>query len=342
LVLLVLSGARSLAGLPEVEDTKIFDDSAGGSFTVASQVQIDGKRVFLKSNRGSPRGTRYANFEADILAHRLFEQVGIRCPEARMVRLASSPRTEFGKRLDSWLGLDVLAMEFVNTRFTSGRVYHGGWPGDEKADTDRFIDLLLIDLLIGNADRRAANLFVGCRYTEKEGEESDGSFQPIPIDNNSGFGTMVVWRFPSSQMNFLETYDGVGSTEVMKDLGTIRNLVMDSEVHQVLLGQKRLRPRILVRASELRRRLHDGLVDGLVADLPREIIPRGVKVDPAEGEWLSKMSVPERRLLFGSLDRPIKGNELFEYRKDEIGRRFRWRRDHLEEALRAHFASDGR
>lgn len=325
------------ADLPAVTVTRILDDSSGGSFTVASQVQIDGKRVFLKSNRGSMRGTRYANFEADILAHALFERLGIRCPDARMVRIASAPVTEFGRRLDRWLGRDVLAMEFVDTRFASGRVRMGLWPEDGTADLDRFIDLFLVDVVIGNADRRPPNLFVTNRYGT--GASRPGAFRPVPIDNNSGFGTMVVWTMPSSQMNFLETYDGVGKLEVMKDLGTIANIVLDSDVHRELLAKKELHPRILERAARLKATLTDAFFAAAVAALPREIIPRGVKVDPVSGEWLASFSPAERALLFGPLDRPLSGQALFAFRQSELQRRFAWRRDHLEAALRAHLAA---
>jgi hypothetical protein len=318
LLLLFLAARTAVhAELPTVEISKIFEDSSGGSLTRASQVQINGKRVFLKSNKGSPSGTRYANFESDILSKRIFERVGIRCPDARMVRIGSAPKLEYGGTLGKYLGQDALAMEFVNTRFASGRVYSGGWPDGDKADVDLFIDLFVVDVIIGNADRRVPNLFVGVRYGEAEGKEGPGSHFPIPIDNNSGFGTLVVWNQPSAQ-----------------------NIVLDSTVHRKIVTDTSLHERILKRASKLVALLDDAFIDEIVAELPREIIPRGLKVDPAEGEWRSKFTASELKLLFGDQVKALSGQELFAHRKSELSRRFKWRRDHALAALAKFLATE--
>lgn len=231
-------------------------------------------------------------------------------------------------------------MEFVNTRFTSGRVYRGVWPEGDRADVAKFIDLFLVDLIIGNADRRDANLFVGVRYGTNQDQEGPGSNFPIPIDNNSGFGSMVVYPSPSPQGNFLKTFDGVGKLDISGDLGTIRNIILDSHVHRTLVGRKDLRPRVLARAAQIGKLLDDAFIDGIVAELPREVIPRGVKMDPTAGAWLTDYTAAQRELLFGGQQVALSGQELFRYRKQELSECFKWRRDHVAAALEKFFATE--
>lgn len=325
LVLLFVLATALRAELPELSVEKVRDDAAGGSFTRAAVGAVGGRRVFLKSIRGNPRGTRYANFEADILAHELFELVGVKSPRAWMVRLAEkSP-------LRDELGAHVLAMEFVDSRLVRGQVRFGGYPKD--ADDDQYVAMALIDILAGNADRRDPNYF-----TVKPYGEASAPVRPVPVDNNAGFSTMTVWSVPTNHVNFLPTYSGAGTLEVMKDLGTIRGVFYDAPVYSVLFDARKLRKRAVQRARQLAGDLTDARIRAMVDALPREIIPAGVKLD-IEAPWLPKLEPVARALLFGENPRALSGRELFEHRKAELVSTLIWRRDHLAEALEAHFAS---
>lgn len=322
------------AELPTLNVDKIRDDSSGGSFTVAQTVVLEGRKTFLKSIRGSQRGTRYACFESDILARDIFDELGIRCPRSRMIRIEATRETT------RMVGNVVLAMEFVDTRFAGGPVFIGFWPGARDAAVDEFLRVALVDLIIGNADRRDANFFVFVPYKAWDGKKGKpGSYRPIPIDNNCGFGTMVNWKVPTSQTNFFPSYDGLGSAEFFKDLGTIRNIAMDSPVLTFTLGDAALRPRMLELARQLPVQLTDAFMQKAVAALPREIIPHGVKVDPTEFASRLPKDVPAE-MLYGSVTRPLSGQELFEHRKQELLRVFSWRRDHLFEALEKYFGEN--
>lgn len=328
---LLLGAAAALAGeLPVVRVEKVVDDAAGGSFTRCAVGMVGGRKTFLKSNRGSMRGTRYANFESDILAKAIFDRLGLAAPDVRLVRLErTSP-------LARDLGAPVLAMEFVDTRFARGTVYHGGLPDQGQADLDEFLRMLAADLIMANGDRREANYFVIGRYGAAKGEK--GVMRPVPIDNNCAFSTMVNWARPSSQVNFVESWDGVGTREVLKDLGTIRNLVQDSWTYPGLLADKRLRPRLRRIAGEVAAALDDGFFGEAVEALDRAVLPAALVVDPDEA-WTRELGAAERALLFGEIRTPLKGAALFAARKAELKRRFAWRRDRLGEALEAYWAA---
>lgn len=319
--------ARGLpAALPTVRVEGPVERGTGGSFTLAGVGRLEGRRTFFKSSRGT-RGTRYANFESDVVARALFERVGVHAPRAALVHLdEASP-------LRADLGAVVLAMEFVSPRLAGGRLFHGHFPQAGQADLDEFADMLAVDVLIGNADRRGANFFVARRYGTAEDEP--GRARPIPIDNNAGLGTMVNWASPTSLTNFLPTYQGIGEMEVLRDLGTIRNIVHDAPTHRILLGLPEHRPVVRARAARVVARLDDAFLTQVAARLPREILPSGVVVDPAapELEWLrSRLPAADLAALF-PMEAPLRGAALFEYRKREILETLRWRRDHLLEAL---------
>lgn len=317
-------------GLAEVSIEKVIKDSAGGSFTPASIVTIGGRKVFLKSNAGNvTRGTRYSNFESDILGGKIFKLLGMRAPQATMVRLHGR-----GK-LASRLGSPALAMEFVDSRWAAGRVFEGFWPGLEQADSDAFLRMLLVDIVMGNGDRRDANFFVTCSFSEPGGKEGPGSFRPIPIDNNCGLGTMVFFTHVTSQCNFLPTYDGLGDGQILRDLGTIRNLVDGCPEMWALLGERTLRPRLLTLARDLQKRLDDKTLNRLVNALPDEIIPSGVTV-PARPASLENIPAAVAKVLI-PFDHDLKGAELLAWRRHEICTTLAWRRDHLIEALKKYF-----
>lgn len=334
LVLLLLSPSLLLADLPQLTIDKVIDTGAGGTQTRACVVLSGGRKLFLKALGGDFQGySRYSNVESDILAAALFRKLGVLCPEARLVRLAEP------NPLEERLGSTVLAMEFVDTRFARGRIYPGFWPGRRWAAVDEFLSMLLVDILISNTDRRGANFFVTVSYGEEEGNETPGSFRPVPIDNNSGFSSMVNYKYPTNHCGFLETYSGAGEGDVLQDLGTVHNIEIDAPLSGAILGDPELREALVNRAHEVVAALDDGFIGDLVASLPREILPRGITVDPEE---YRKLPAKTFEAFFGKMGGKLSGNALFAYRQEEIRRVLTWRRDHLVEALEGYFEWAGK
>jgi hypothetical protein len=323
------------AGVPTVRVDEVLNPGAGGTFTVACVGRVQGKGTFLKSNVSiSGRGTRYANFEADILAHALAARLGVLAPRAQVVRLHRD------SLLHDSLGETVLAMEMVESPFAGGQVLHGRWPGVATAALDEFVDMFLLDALIGNADRRGANYFLTLRHGLDPEDPEEGSLRPVAIDNNAGLGTAVLWEYPTNHMNFLPTFDGVGDTDVLRDLGSLRAIVYDAPGYARMLEAPEVRGRLISRARRAVARWDDAFLDACLATLPPEILPPGTSVDmPAIRERLAgKLPEAELRVLYPA-DRPLAGRALFEYRLRELGSTLRWRRDHLVDAVERLLAS---
>ena len=53
----------------------------------ASVVRVAGETRFLKFDAPKNDWIRYSNFESEILAHNIFETVGVRSPEAEVTQL---------------------------------------------------------------------------------------------------------------------------------------------------------------------------------------------------------------------------------------------------------------
>lgn len=324
-LLVILCGSLAAAPLPEVTLGRVMNMGAGGSFTAAMSAMLDGKKVFVKSVRGNARGTRYANLEADVLAASIFQRLNVRCPKARIVRLSEKSTCR------DRLGSVVQIMEFVDTRFAGGKVFQGFWPTLELADADTFIKIALVDCIIGNADRRDANFFISVPY--QGGEKA--LHTPVPIDNNAGFGTMIPWFTACDQVNFVKSYDGLGDGDVVREMGTIANIVRTSPLVGPALGHPALERRVFELEAELRAKLDDGWWSAAVSLLPNEMIPNGVKVDP-EREMPDGTPLPRgvtRATFFGSLSGTMSHAELVRARRAELRETFAWRRDHLREAL---------
>ena len=324
---LTLAVALLAIALPEVTLGPVLNPGAGGSFTFAMTAKLDGRPVFVKSLRGNTRGTRYANLEADVLAASIFQRAGVKCPTARIVRLS---RTSSCKAL----GEVVQVMQFVDERFAGGRVFPGFWPTAELADIDVYIKIALVDVIIGNADRRDANFFVTTHTVTSRTGDGRVVHTPIPIDNNAGFGSMIPWFLSSDQVNFVQSYDGLGPSGVAKQLGTIANIVRESPLSFPALGLPALEPRVFELEAELHARLDDGWWSAAVALLPAEMIPDDLHVDPAHE--MPDGSMPAgvtREAFFGSLVAGMSHAQLVAARRQELRETFAWRREHLRAAL---------
>jgi hypothetical protein len=324
---LALSAGAARAELPELTLGRVLREGAGGSVTAAMTAELDGRPVFVKSRTGSQRGTRYANLESDVLAHAIFTRLAMRCPAARIVRLSKTSTCR------DRLGEVVQVMDLVDATWAKGKVFEGFWPTSELADVDQYAKLALVDVVIGNADRREPNLFVRVPVGGKP------VHTPVPIDNNAGFGTMINWFVASEHLNFVKTYDGLGATPQLAELGTVRNVVKRSPVHMAVLGVPALEPRVLAAADELVKRLDDAWWGGVVDALPAEMLPPDLRIDP-ERE-MPDASLPAgvpRAAFFGDLRADLPHAQLVVARKRELKDVFAWRRDRLREALKKYLA----
>ena len=231
----------------EVEVQRVVDEFAGGTQSVCAVAEVEGQLKFLKSQRPHSH-VRCANFESEILAHDLFEVAGIRAPEAEVVRLKP------GSALEERLGKVVLAMDYVDSEFAGRqKVMGGAWGTRQGANSDDYRKMILVDILMGNADRRGANYLD--RWTRQ------GEVKPVPIDNNSGFGNLLNWKVPTNHCTFINSYGGAGSTPGIRQNGTIANILMDTTLHQELLDEPAEQQRTLELARELVGRLSDEKID---------------------------------------------------------------------------------
>lgn len=307
--------------LREVRVEEVVDQFSGGTQSRASVARIDGEIKFLKSQTAHGAG-RYANFEADLLAHDLFELIGIQAPDTEVVKLsADSP-------LRKELGAVVLSMDYVNSDYAGKqKVTAGGWGLQEGAVLDDYLKMTVVDILIGNADRRGANYLD--RWTSSQ------QVRPVPIDNNSGLGNLVNWKTATNHCNFIPSYSGAGSTPGLRQNGTIANILMDTTLHTEILDEPHEQQRILEIARDFTARLSDEKLGAMVEKLPREIIPRGVKVSTEHLK--SVVNSDTLAALSNGAGEGLSGKELYQFRKQQICETLAWRRDHLVQALQDFF-----
>jgi hypothetical protein len=310
----------------------------GGDFSMLVKARHAGRTVVLKSNRPSSQLvevapgrtgrralTRWSNFESDLVAGLLFDRMGVRAPRAEVVRL---DRSGPGSTLAKELGETVLAMEFVDESWAGAPVEKGRWPGPERADIRAFAALASVDILLGNADRTGDNFFLA--------RGTNGLLRPVPIDNNAGLASFLVWSAPTCLVNFVPSYDGVGPGQPWKLLGSIGNVLVregqEQTVHANLFAGRPHWPQLRAEAGRLVRLLTDAEIDRLVNTLPPEVIPAGMELDTG-APWLPGAGAIDRAALFGAISGRLSGAAVFPARVAEIRRVLRWRRDHLVDAV---------
>jgi hypothetical protein len=294
---------------------QVVKEHAGGTQSMAAVAVVDGEKRFLKAQRPSQYG-RYANFEADILAHDIFEAVGIHAPDAEIVHLQPGP-------LRDRMGEEVLSMEFVDENFTGGgRVRRTGWSLPEETDLNSFYKMMTVDFLIGNPDRRDANLFLR--------EAEDGKLYPVPIDNDSGFGNLLTQKYPTNHCNFVKSFEPVGESKGIRLNGTIPNLLVDTMLHHDALDEPAEREQMLEAAQEVVGLLNDDKVEAMVDALPPQIIPPDTHISTAEYQVLDPAT---RQVLAEGAHDGLGGAELLAFRKQELKETLFWRRDNLVGAL---------
>jgi CotH protein len=299
---------------------EVIKEHSGGTQSNAAVAIVDGEKRFLKAQQPSQHG-RYANFEADILAHDLFEAVGIDAPDAEIVHLQPGP-------LSDRLGQEVLSMEFVDSKFAKGdKIGPAGWSVPENADLDSFYKMVAVDILIGNPDRRDANMFLR--------ETSDGKVYPVPIDNDSGFGNLITQKYPTNHCSFVKSYEPAGETPGIRMNGTIPSILLDTVLHYDLLDEENERDRMLEMAAVVVNTLDDEKIRTMVDQLPSEIIPRDTRISTEEYKGLDETTLAI--IADGATD-GLTGDDLVSFRKQELKETLGWRRDHLQAALESYLS----
>lgn len=144
----------------------------------------NGHRYVLKANSRTlvtdRVAVKYGNFEAEIIAHAVFQLLGLDSPEVRVVALEG--RTDL-----------YLRIRYADASFTHGAdakpVNRTSIAEADPIDLDAVRKIALTDLLIGNADRHEGNILV---YRTPA-----GVWMPIPIDHNFALVTAPVTEVQS-------------------------------------------------------------------------------------------------------------------------------------------------
>jgi len=164
----------------------------GGGVSETFSGEIEGQRWFFKKDApimsGAEVWLNYGNFEAEIIAAKLFTDFGYKTPIVRVVNVEG-------------LEGQYLQAEWVDEAFTSGHKMVGIYEVSSHPagiDEDRARLLLVLDAFIANGDRHQNNIF----FIVPEGEKA----VPIPIDHNLALATRNVVATGDWQLNFHRSF----------------------------------------------------------------------------------------------------------------------------------------
>lgn len=168
--------------------------------------------------------------------------------------------------------------------------------------------------------------------------EKAGGWEPILIDNNAAFGTMQLWPNPNNHCNFVRSYDGAGSGDVLKDMGTVQGTIQDTWDYPGLLDDPANRNRLLELLPAVQSALDDHFLHDVVGGLPIEVLPPDLKVDAVHPEFYKHLSNDQVDLLTSGQPQAMTREEYWAFRQADLVETMQWRRDHLGDALTTHFA----
>lgn len=177
--LLVLASGL-LADVPELR-TKTLENIRDTDQGITKPIIADrtGHKYVLKANvpamlRGY-EATKYGNFEAEIVAYKLFQLLGVRSPEVRVVKLEGKSEL-------------YLRIRFADEDFSHGQtaaaINKTSVAEADAVDLDRARAISIVDLLIGNPDRHEGNILLH--------RAAGGPWIPVPIDHNFALVTKAV------------------------------------------------------------------------------------------------------------------------------------------------------
>lgn len=227
----------------------------GGGVSETWTGEIAGKKYVFKSPKPIKRmDMKTGNAEAELLAPRLLELAGVPAPKAFYkkfkVEVAGKKKT-----------LQLLQMEFIDgvdeiDAITIRDIMAGFHP----LNIDKFRRMQVADVLMGNGDRHARNIFIRIRGANV------GDI--VPIDHNFAFGTDSVidpkttWQkcFTKSLSRNLVGYQK--PTHIMGRSTRYANYVMAEST----------RADYQAVVSELKLKLTDNIIDQWVEELPKGMI----------------------------------------------------------------------
>jgi hypothetical protein len=199
--------------------------------------------------------------------------------------------------------------------------------------------MLIVDLIIGNADRRGANYFVA---------KVDGKLTPIPVDNNCALLSGLTNTDVTNHCNFRKSFGKNRPIEWGKfdpaTLGSIGIIIADAPDYRALLADEEVRERLPAIVDELVAALDNRFFAGLVDALPVEIVPEEMVVEPwQQGRDLKKLDADWQEAFADAWAFvPKKGlskrADVFNARKKELKDVFAWRRDNVKATLLAYVA----
>lgn len=321
-----------------VKDLVVVGEPTSGSTRGHGLVEaiVDGHRCMLKTRIGK-RLDRYANPEAELLMNACVTRVGLPAAQVRLVDVSGVADVPRG------LAPVCLAVEFIDESFARR---HGG-VGIEYNTSHGLAPaaaarLFAVDAVLAFCDRRFDNVFA-----LRAGDD----LIPVPFDHEQAARTALTDKRAGRHTAFLPTYGtprDLAYDLKPADIGGIASLV-HLTIHEWFLHFEKGRAAVLAAIPEVVRALDDTFLQQTVAAIPRWAIPEGV----VAGDWERPgyeghpaFVKPFNTALWGPFldehygrlkERPLSGDALFTARKRELVTVAAWRRDHLEDAVRAYF-----
>lgn len=302
-ILLVVLITPSIAQTPVVRATDV--RPAPGGASGAFVAEVDGQLRLFKASEGGSRDPllRMANgnVEAEYLVSRLFERAGFQTPRVRLVRLEG--RSGLYSMAD-WVpdhldGRRVIKDWRRSAALPDPRTYtdFNQFLQDYTGRFDgRQLRLMqVLDLVVGNGDRNTSNFFLV--------EGADGRLRPVPIDHDRalvGAAMKPDTHLPVAEhgvhRNFVPRYSGESTFGYhSRQAGTAAPIMNGNEIYENHVMASRGAQDYQEAVRDVRHLLSDSSIDELLRELPDDV--------PAA-------------------------------RRQEIRDTLRWRRDHVDEAVR--------
>ena len=220
----------------------------------------NGSSIFTKYMKGVSGITEYPNVEAEILAPKIFDLMGIHTLDLTVCNdevgfFLKMPDINTGTK-DAWTRLldDICLFE---------KIY----------DTT-IANMLAVDILIGNADRSFANVYTA---------EKCGKYELLPIDHNLAFLSQSIDVHNLTYLGFIPSFKGIDVFSVknkyeawfMARCGTVSQIIDNSSVYSRFKSERVL--------NDAKKSLHNSCVtlvsklsDSKIMDFVSAICPKDI------------------------------------------------------------------
>jgi len=248
MILLLALAFSPVQALEEVEVEVVRELSTGINSTWLTKDQ-EGRQWFVKldggcKDRNGDLWINYGNFEAEIIASKIFRDFGLLCPRVEPVNIKGR-------------GGLYLRAEWVDESFTGGarpkqikEVVRG-----DSIDVNQVRLLQVLDVLLGNGDRHEENLLFA------PGKE--GMLIPIPIDNNLALSDRSVVAYGDWQFNF------------RTELTNVDHLMQRNSIYQRYATRPGAAEDYIRIVRLVREKLTDDYLQELIANVDPDVITFG-------------------------------------------------------------------